>query len=96
MTHLHCVCPFQIYISHRAKLEYCPFLAFLIVLWQIPKLSYVKNVGLLSKKPTEAVDGIPFVLGLSTLMQQFHPAEKSALLHFIAQYVNSFLKGSVR
>ena len=35
----------KVYISHRMKLNHFPFVVFLTILSQIPKLSYIKNVG---------------------------------------------------
>lgn len=81
----------KIYIT-SAKIDSFPLLNFLFVISQLPKLVYVKNIGaLLSKTKNDPVDGTPFVVGVITLLKQFHSSHGVKFLSFLGQYVRAFL-----
>lgn len=81
----------KIYVTTR-NLPYFALLCFLFVLSQLQKLSYVRSVGGLScKRPQEPLDGIALVLGIQTLLKQFHPEVSKQFLLYISQYVKSHI-----
>uniref|UniRef100_A0A669DM69 WASH complex subunit 5 n=1 Tax=Oreochromis niloticus TaxID=8128 RepID=A0A669DM69_ORENI len=54
------------------RLPYFPIINFLFIIAQLPKLQYNKNQGMTCRKATDPVDWPPLVLGLLTLLKQFH------------------------
>lgn len=46
------------------------------------------------KKPTEPVDGAPFVAGVVTLLKQFHSENTDQFLAYLGQYVRSLLEAA--
>ena len=51
---------------------------------------------LVSKKPSEPVDGAPFVAGIVTLLKQFHSENTDQFLALLGQYVRSLIDGATR
>ncbi|KAK2144442.1 hypothetical protein LSH36_756g00059 [Paralvinella palmiformis] len=85
----------KIYITTQ-RLPYFPLFSFLFVLAQIQKMSYVKSVGeLIGKKTSEPIDGIPFTLGLFTLLKQFHTENTDMFLAYLGQYIRSHVQAAV-
>jgi len=84
----------KIYITTKS-IPHFPVFVFLLVLSQISKLVYVKNVGtLICKKTTEPLDGIPLVVGIVTLLRQFHPENTTKFLAFVGQYARSMVEAN--
>uniref|UniRef100_A0A914XAT2 Uncharacterized protein n=1 Tax=Plectus sambesii TaxID=2011161 RepID=A0A914XAT2_9BILA len=69
---------------------------FFTVLSALPKLTYMDSIGLIAKKPSDGLDGIPFVIGIATLLKQHHPSETAAFINHCAVLVNSFVHSVVR
>jgi hypothetical protein len=42
------------------------------------------------------LDGIPFIIGIVTLLKQHHPSETTALINLCAVFINSFVHSTVR
>ena len=62
----------KIYVTTK-KQDFFPVVVFFFALSQLQRLGFNKTVGtLLAKKPGDQVDGPPFVVGLITLLKQFH------------------------
>jgi WASH complex subunit strumpellin len=71
-------------------------ICFLFVITQLPKLVYNKSVGsLLSKKPTDPLDGPAFVTGCLSLLRQFHSHNTDQFLGYMGQYVRSMVHSNV-
>lgn len=82
----------KIYITTKSVPQFSLFM-FVFLISQLSKLSYVKNVGsLMGKRLTDAIDGPPFVVGLWTLLRQFHPNNTNQFLAFVGQYVRSMIE----
>ena len=47
--------------------------------------------GLSCKRPQEPLDGIALVLGVQTLLRQFHPEVGKQFLLYISQYIKSHI-----
>lgn len=79
----------KIYVTTR-NLPYFALLCFLFVLSQLQKLSYVRSVGGLScKRPQDPLDGVALVLGVQTLLRQFHPEVTKQFLLYTSQFIKS-------
>jgi len=50
---------------------------------------------LIGKKTSEPIDGIPFTLGLFTLLKQFHTENTDMFLAYLGQYVRSHVQAAV-
>lgn len=79
----------KIYVTTK-KLQHLSISVFFFVLSQLTKLSYSKGVGsLIAKKPTDLIDGAPFVCGVITLLKQFHSTHTHNFLALVGQYVRA-------
>lgn len=62
----------------------------LLTISQLPKMNYVKNIStLIGKKSAEHIDGISFVVGIITVLRQYHIELIDIFLDEMAQYVVS-------
>ncbi|XP_062043982.1 WASH complex subunit 5 [Lepus europaeus] len=78
----------KIYITTK-RLPYFPVVNFLFLIAQLPKLQYSKNLGMVCRKPADPVDWPPLVLGLLTLLKQFHARYTEQFLALIGQFIRS-------
>ncbi|XP_030159704.1 WASH complex subunit 5 isoform X2 [Lynx canadensis] len=78
----------KIYITTK-RLPYFPVVNFLFLIAQLPKLQYNKNLGMVCRKPADPVDWPPLVLGLLTLLKQFHSRYTEQFLALIGQFIRS-------
>ncbi|XP_045717244.1 WASH complex subunit 5 isoform X2 [Phyllostomus hastatus] len=78
----------KIYITTK-RLPYFPIINFLFLISQLPKLQYNKNLGMVCRKPADPVDWPPLVLGLLTLLKQFHSRYTEQFLALIGQFIRS-------
>ncbi|KAM9198615.1 WASH complex subunit 5 isoform 2-T2 [Dugong dugon] len=78
----------KIYITTK-RLPYFPLVNFLFLIAQLPKLQYNKNLGMVCRKPADPVDWPPLVLGLLTLLKQFHSRYTEQFLALIGQFIRS-------
>ncbi|XP_054446455.1 WASH complex subunit 5 [Pteronotus mesoamericanus] len=81
----------KIYITTK-RLPYFPIVNFLFLIAQLPKLQYNKNQGMVCRKPADPVDWPPLVLGLLTLLKQFHSRYTEQFLALIGQFIRSTME----
>uniref|UniRef100_A0A669C060 WASH complex subunit 5 n=1 Tax=Oreochromis niloticus TaxID=8128 RepID=A0A669C060_ORENI len=81
----------KIYITTK-RLPYFPIINFLFIIAQLPKLQYNKNQGMTCRKATDPVDWPPLVLGLLTLLKQFHSRYTQQFLALIGQFIRSIME----
>jgi len=81
----------KIYIT-TSPLPAFPCLMFLFVVSQLPKFTHNLQLGaVVAKKQKEAHDWLPFVVGVITLLRQFHSLHTQQFLAYLGQYVRGFL-----
>ncbi|CAB1321350.1 unnamed protein product [Coregonus sp. 'balchen'] len=80
----------KIYITTK-RLPYFPIVNFLFIFAHLPKLQYSKNQGMTCRKATDPVDWPPLVLGLLTLLKQFHSRYTEHFLALIGQFIRSIM-----
>ncbi|XP_021107803.1 WASH complex subunit 5 isoform X3 [Heterocephalus glaber] len=78
----------KIYITTK-RLPYFPVVNFVFLIAQLPKLQYNKSLGMVCRKPADPVDWPPLVLGLLTLLKQFHSRYTEQFLALIGQFIRS-------
>ncbi|XP_031552063.1 WASH complex subunit 5-like [Actinia tenebrosa] len=84
----------KIYVTTK-KYPFFSLLNFLCVISQLPKLVYVKSVGtMVSRKPTDQIDCAPFVVGIITLLKQFHSEYTEQFFSCCGQYVRSLVEAA--
>uniref|UniRef100_A0A8D0HRZ0 WASH complex subunit 5 n=1 Tax=Sphenodon punctatus TaxID=8508 RepID=A0A8D0HRZ0_SPHPU len=81
----------KIYITTK-RLPYFPMVNFLFLISQLPKLQYNKTLGMVCRKPADPVDWPPLVLGLLTLLKQFHSRYTEHFLALIGQFIRSTME----
>ncbi|XP_051015581.1 WASH complex subunit 5 [Acomys russatus] len=81
----------KIYITTK-RLPYFPIVNFLFLIAQLPKLQYNKNLGMVCRKPADPVDWPPLILGLLTLLKQFHSRYTEQFLALIGQFIRSTME----
>uniref|UniRef100_A0A8C3I6N3 WASH complex subunit 5 n=1 Tax=Chrysemys picta bellii TaxID=8478 RepID=A0A8C3I6N3_CHRPI len=81
----------KIYMTTK-RLPYFPTVNFLFLIAQLPKLQYNKNLGMVCKKPADPIDWPPLVLGLLTLLKQFHSRYTEQFLALIGQFIRSTME----
>ncbi|XP_040287602.1 WASH complex subunit 5 [Bufo bufo] len=83
----------KIYITTK-QLSFFPIVNFLFLIAQLPKLQYNKSLGMTCRKPADAIDWLPLVLGLLTLLKQFHSRYTEQFLALIGQFIRSSMEQS--
>lgn len=83
----------KIYLTIK-PLEDFPLFMFFLVLSMIPKLRYDKGFGGLIKAKRDAIDGVPFVMGVITILKQFHSSVTHEFLAYLGQFVRSHINSS--
>eukprot|EP00040_Diaphanoeca_grandis_P027104 m.153504 g.153504 ORF g.153504 m.153504 type:complete len:1159 (+) comp30837_c1_seq2:255-3731(+) len=79
----------KIYVTTK-KQDYFPVVVFFFALSQLQRLQFNKTVeSLLAKKQGENVDGPPFVVGLITLLKQFHSTHTHRFFAYMGQYIRA-------
>ncbi|XP_014669948.1 PREDICTED: WASH complex subunit strumpellin-like [Priapulus caudatus] len=85
----------KIYVTTK-RLPYLALFVFLFVIGQLPKLQYIKSLGLLqSKKLTDHLDEVPFIVGTFTLLRQFHPENTNHFFALLGQFIKSTVEISL-
>lgn len=70
---------------------------FLLTISHLPKLIYVKNMStLIGKKLAEHIDGTAFVVGIMTILKQYHSDILQLFIDYLAQYVNSMAEYTLK
>eukprot|EP00002_Diphylleia_rotans_P010237 TRINITY_DN2063_c0_g1_i3.p1 TRINITY_DN2063_c0_g1~~TRINITY_DN2063_c0_g1_i3.p1 ORF type:complete len:212 (-),score=32.65 TRINITY_DN2063_c0_g1_i3:439-1074(-) len=73
-------------------IEHYPFVIFLMVISILPKLNFEPRLGtLVCQDKKENLDGIPFVVGIITLMKHSHSTNTQKFLAYMGQYVRSLV-----
>lgn len=84
----------KVYISPKTITE-LDVVIFVLVASQMNRFLYVKSInGLSSKKLTDASDGYPFIIGILTLLRQFHESLTSRFLSHSCRYINLLIDHS--
>ncbi|CAK8692488.1 unnamed protein product [Clavelina lepadiformis] len=84
----------KIYVTTK-RLPHFALLCFVFTISQLQKLQYHKPLcGLICKKVNDAVDAPPFIIGMLTLLKQFHPNETENYITMLGQYTRSFIDSS--
>uniref|UniRef100_A0A8B9L1E7 WASH complex subunit 5 n=1 Tax=Astyanax mexicanus TaxID=7994 RepID=A0A8B9L1E7_ASTMX len=81
----------KIYITTK-RLPYFPIVNFLFLIAHLPKLQYTKNQGMTCRRAADPVDWVPLVLGLLTLLKQFHSRYTEQFLALIGQFIRSIME----
>eukprot|EP00035_Acanthoeca_spectabilis_P022186 m.442450 g.442450 ORF g.442450 m.442450 type:complete len:1163 (-) comp18809_c0_seq1:1689-5177(-) len=82
----------KIYVT-TTKQEYFPVAIFFYTISQIQRLQYSRAVGsFLARKPGDPVDGPPFVVGLITLLKQFHSTHTHRFFAYLGQYIRTHIE----
>ncbi|EFC38863.1 predicted protein [Naegleria gruberi] len=70
--------------------DYISVTMFLFVLNCIERFIYVPSIDcLVSKKKGDILDGTPFIVGIYTVLKQFHSSQTHLFLSFIGQYIRA-------
>eukprot|EP01094_Clydonella_sp_ATCC50884_P026383 TRINITY_DN7212_c0_g1_i1.p1 TRINITY_DN7212_c0_g1~~TRINITY_DN7212_c0_g1_i1.p1 ORF type:complete len:1153 (+),score=449.83 TRINITY_DN7212_c0_g1_i1:73-3531(+) len=83
----------KIYITTE-PLDHFSLLMFLFVIAQMPRFTYNKHLAVMqSNVPRKkgGVDFVPFVVGVITLLKQFHSIHTAKFLALCGQYVRSYV-----
>jgi WASH complex subunit strumpellin len=83
----------KIYLTIK-PLEDFPLFMFFLVLSMIPKLTYDKGFGGLICKGRDQLDGVPFVMGVITILKQFHSSVTHTFLAYLGQFVRGHINNS--
>jgi WASH complex subunit strumpellin len=79
----------KVYVTSE-PIEDIGLLMCLFVIAHIQKFTYDPSIDcLVSKKKDDNLDGTPFVVGIITVLRQFHPSERELFLAYLGQYVRS-------
>lgn len=79
----------KIYVTTK-KPDYFPLHICLFVVSQLQRLTFSRAVNsLVSKKPGDLVDGPVLVVGVVTLMKQFHARHTLRLLAYLGQFIRT-------
>ncbi|KAJ8611733.1 hypothetical protein CTAYLR_009190 [Chrysophaeum taylorii] len=82
--------PFQKIYLKTDPLHGLPEALLMLVLTYAPKLDFDAKLGTLAKrKPSFPIDGFVLVVGIHTILKQFHPAYARSLLSYLSQFVSS-------
>jgi WASH complex subunit strumpellin len=81
----------QIYVTSDNR-DNLPMLLFLFVVSCLPRLAYDVNlVALVRRKGGDAVDGAPLIVGVATILKQFHPGQTLKFLGYLGQFARATL-----
>jgi len=81
----------KIYITTK-PVQDLALLCFLVTIAYLQKVQYSKALdGLICKRVGDGVDSHPFVIGILTLLRQFHSIETNRYLEYLCQYISSYL-----
>ena len=81
----------QIYVTSGSRPQ-MPTLLFLFVISCIPKLSYDRSLVTLARNnKKEAMDGAPIIVGVVTILKQFHPKQTLSFLGLLGQFCRANL-----
>ena len=86
----------KIYIT-SLSIDNFSLLVFIFVVSSLMRFQYSPHLGILIYKGSkkESVDATAFVIGIITLLKQFHSAHTQKFIAFIGQYVRSLLHTTI-
>ncbi|XP_062135008.1 WASH complex subunit homolog 5-like [Drosophila sulfurigaster albostrigata] len=77
----------QIFLTTK-NTHYMSLFLFLFSIAHVGRLQHSKNTGsLLPKSSKDAIDCVPLIMGLLTILQQFHKNVKMLYISYMCQYV---------
>lgn len=72
-------------------------LMILLTITQFPKLNYMKSVdSLIGKKTADHIDGVSYVIGILTVLRQYHTEMIQMFIDQMSQYVISMAEYSLQ
>jgi len=78
-------------------IESLPLLLMFFIVTYMSKLTWDKDFAtLVRRKPAFALDGMPLVVGVWTLLKQFHPSYTRQLLAYLGQFVRATMAGVLK
>lgn len=83
--------PFEkIYITSEA-MPHIGLVLFLFVIAQLPRFVYDKNIDCIvsRRQKDDSLDGVPFIVGITTILRQFHRSERELFLAYMGQFVRA-------
>eukprot|EP00048_Salpingoeca_helianthica_P015709 m.228184 g.228184 ORF g.228184 m.228184 type:complete len:1164 (+) comp17418_c0_seq1:49-3540(+) len=81
----------KIYITTK-KLDHFALAIFMVVVSQISRLAYSRSANTMTaKRPTDPIDGPPFVVGIVTLLRQFHTSHTHRFMALAGQYIRTLI-----
>eukprot|EP00299_Pterocystis_sp_00344_P017522 c8776_g1_i1.p1 GENE.c8776_g1_i1~~c8776_g1_i1.p1 ORF type:complete len:1014 (-),score=293.32 c8776_g1_i1:149-3190(-) len=79
----------KIYITSE-PLDHFPLVVFVLVLSQLTRFTYdTRLCSLINKDKKDTLDGPPFIVGVLTLLKQFHSSHTQAFMSYLAQYLRA-------
>lgn len=82
--------PFSKIYTTSEPLDHFPLLMFILVISQMSKFVYDPRLcSLVSKEKKEALDGPSFVVGVITVLKQFHSSHTTTFLAYLGQYIRT-------
>lgn len=79
----------KIYVETKS-LKYVGTALFMLTNSNLSKLIYVRHIStLMGKRPSDHIDGTCFVIGVMTVLKQFHPDIICTFMSQFAQFVTS-------
>eukprot|EP01063_Lacrimia_lanifica_P030284 TRINITY_DN4794_c0_g1_i1.p1 TRINITY_DN4794_c0_g1~~TRINITY_DN4794_c0_g1_i1.p1 ORF type:complete len:1175 (+),score=547.54 TRINITY_DN4794_c0_g1_i1:144-3668(+) len=83
----------QVYVTAE-PVNHLTFILVLFVICHLGRFQYdPQSDSLVSKRKDDGIDGVPFVVGLVTILKQFHSDEKDAFVGYLCQYVRVLMDG---
>ena len=88
----------KIYLSTRGlEQPYGAHLFTLFIISQLNKLSYSRQIcGLVARRPQDNADGMPFVIGLATLLRHLGHQPSQTCSTLLIQFVRSQLEAGAK
>lgn len=95
---------FNVWVSRRGGTEKEPQESILFIaggnlynmFWFLNVLVWVFCAGMVCKRPADQIDWLPLVLGLLTLLKQFHSRYTEQFLALIGQFIRSMMEQCTR
>eukprot|EP01004_Peranema_trichophorum_P009192 NODE_793_length_2356_cov_78.412450_g382_i1.p1 GENE.NODE_793_length_2356_cov_78.412450_g382_i1~~NODE_793_length_2356_cov_78.412450_g382_i1.p1 ORF type:complete len:750 (+),score=150.00 NODE_793_length_2356_cov_78.412450_g382_i1:316-2250(+) len=80
--------PFTKVYTTAESIEHIPLVLFLLVISVIGRFSYEPEIDTLTcRKKDDPLDGVPFIVGVLTILKQFHSEHKECFVAYLAQYI---------
>jgi WASH complex subunit strumpellin len=84
----------KIYITCDPLYNFPTYLC-ILTLWEIPKLYWSASLGLTHKSRKDGkLDGAVFIIGLCTVLKQFHPSYTETYVALLSQYAKNIIQSN--